>query len=227
VVTGIKLLNVGYAISNRGADDMMILRIDRPGPVVVAGRAEAFPAVDVERLWSSGDAEAMVAADPYLRRIWPSLETGARRAVFEVATLLRAMGLNPTQNTCETIMLARGPNVDLRTRPTVRVLSHRVWRDRVELRLAVTEDAIARLAYSHFPSQRVRVDGRDVAPMETAGGFLALRLQAGTHEIELQGGLSRLRRVLYGLDLLLLAAAVLLWRQASGAPRADVEPGRP
>ena len=55
------------------------------------------------------------------------------------------------------------------------------------------------------------VNDRPVTPLQTAGRFIALRLEAGEHRIVLEARLSPLRRTLLALDLCLLAAAIAAW----------------
>ena len=102
---------------------------------------------------------------------------------------------------------------DLGTDSHLEVRSHRVWHQRVELDLHVTDPCYARLAYTYFPSQEVLVNGRLVTPLRTAGGFLCLPLESGSNRIVLQARLSPLRRALLGLDLalLVLGAGALYW----------------
>ena len=65
--------------------------------------------------------------------------------------------------------------VDLGTNPSVEVLSHRVWNQRVEIRCRVAEPCFARLAYAYYPYLRVRVDGEPITPYETADNTVVWR----------------------------------------------------
>ena len=91
------------------------------------------------------------------------------------------------------------------------VLEHRVWNQRVELRIRTSSACFARLSYAYYPYLRVTVNGREVAPLRTAGRFIALRLSGGEHQIVLEPVLSPLRRGLLILNLVLLAAAAFVW----------------
>ena len=100
---------------------------------------------------------------------------------------------------------------ELGTNPAVEVLEHTVRMQRVDLKLRVSEACFARLAYSYFPHLRVTVDGREVAPLRTAGGFMAVQLEAGEHDLVLEAELSPLRRGLLAVNLLYLAATAFLF----------------
>ncbi|MCZ6632643.1 MAG: hypothetical protein O7G87_04500 [bacterium] len=77
----------------------------------------------------------------------------------------------------------------------------------------------ARLAYAHYPYLQVTVNGEPQDPLQTAGGFIALKLEGGTHEIVLEPYLSPLRRVLLILDAILILAAtglLIQFRRSKG-----------
>ena len=78
--------------------------------------------------------------------------------------------------------------------PECSVLEHNVWNTRARMRVRVSEDCYTRLSYAYYPYLDVLVDGDRVEPMVTAGRFIALKLSAGTHTIELIPRLSPLRR---------------------------------
>ena len=121
---------------------------------------------------------------------------------------------------CERI-LVRGleGERDLGTTPTARVLAHRVDHQEVEIRVAVSANGYARLAYGYWPYLEVTVDGTPVQPMETAGRFMAIPLQAGEHDIAIRARLSPLRRVLLLLAVLSLAGALALAVREHGKDR--------
>jgi len=69
------------------------------------------------------------------------------------------------------------------------------------------------LAYAYSPSLAVIVNGSEVTPIETSGGFIAIPLQAGRQHIVLEARMSPLRKTLLGIDVLFLVAAIALaWR---------------
>ena len=73
------------------------------------------------------------------------------------------------------------------------VLAHRVFNQRVELRVRVDGSCYARLAYAYSPSLTVRVNGKATETMETATRFLAVSLEAGEHTIVIEPELTPLR----------------------------------
>ena len=90
------------------------------------------------------------------------------------------------------------------------------------MRLHVSAPCFARLAYAQYPYLDVTVDGRLVEPYQTAGRFIALRLEGGEHRIVLDPRLSPLRRALLALNLVLaVAAGAVLIRTRHRDPRAD------
>ena len=133
------------------------------------------------------------------------------RGVARVGTLIEAMELDLDAGRLGRVLLTDfGPEVDLGTWPRATVLQHKVWNQRVEMRVKVSADCFARLAYAHYPYLSVRVNGTEVTPYVTAGRFIALRLNAGEHEIVLEPFLSPLRRGLLALDIGLLALGAFL-----------------
>ena len=99
---------------------------------------------------------------------------------------------------------------DLGTTPTARVVSHVVRRQEVEMKVEVSADCYARLAYAYFPYLRVSVDGKQVRPLQTAGRFIALPLDAGEHDLVIEARLSPLRRGLLALAAVSLVVALAL-----------------
>ena len=127
-----------------------------------------------------------------------------------VATLIHEMGVNIQNRTCERIFLkGYAPREELATSAEVQVLEHRVWNQRVVLRIHTSSPCFARLAYAYYPYLRVLVNGHPVEPLRTADEFIALRLEGGEHEIVLEPYLSPLRRTLLVVNIVLLALAVL------------------
>jgi len=146
--------------------------------------------------------------------VQPWISSESETSVHELETLLRDMVVDVRNNTARRIFVS---NVDagesLGTQPEVEVIAHRVWNQRVQLKVSVTDACFARLAYAYYPYLGVYVDGHQVQPYRTAGDFVALKLDAGLYDITLEPHLSPLRRALLALDLgLLIAAGVVLWR---------------
>ena len=123
--------------------------------------------------------------------------------------LVKQMGVNGEKNTCERILLATHEGTqDLGTDPSVRVLEHRVWNQRVEMVIRTSSPCFARLAYAYYPYLNVTVNGNKVVPYQTAGSFIALRLTEGEHRIVLEPFLSPLRRGLLILNIGLVAVCI-------------------
>ena len=134
-------------------------------------------------------------------------------------------GLQPGSGlACERILI-RGleGERDLGTTPTARVLAHRVDHQQVEMRVAVSARCHARLAYGYFPYLQVTVDGSPVEPMETAGRFMAVPLEAGEHDIAIRARLSPLRKGLLLLAGVCLAGALALVLREHGNDREEVD----
>ena len=120
------------------------------------------------------------------------------------------MGIRPHDNTCERIFIRDRDGSDLGTVPTAQVLAHVVRHQRVEMKVSVSEACYARLSYAYFPYLKITVDGTPVQPLETAGRFIALPLEAGEHDIVIQARLSPLRRGLIGFGGVMLLVALAL-----------------
>ena len=129
--------------------------------------------------------------------------------------LIRRMGVDLKDRSCERILLLDYEGEEeLGGFPSVEVLEHRVWAQRVELQVKTSQPCFARLAYGSFPQLRVKVDGQEVEPWRTAGFFIALRLEEGIHHITIEPYLSPLRRALFLLDLVIIGfAGWLLWQK--------------
>ena len=112
---------------------------------------------------------------------------------------------------CQRI-LVRGleDELDLGTKPTAQVLAHRVDHQQVEMKVTVSAECHARLPYGYFPYLQVTVDGTPVQPMETAGRFMAIPLDAGEHDIVITARLSPLRKGMLLLAGVCLAGALVL-----------------
>jgi hypothetical protein len=139
--------------------------------------------------------------------------------LYPVVQLIADTEVHAGQNSCTRIFVAELEEAkDLGTNPQADVRSHRVWEQRVEIDLTVSERAFVRLAYAYFPSLCVRVNGVEVEPMQSTGGFLVLPLSAGENRIEIEARLSDLRRILLGLDILIVLAVAWLWRGERKSP---------
>ena len=132
--------------------------------------------------------------------------------VEKLKKVIRGMGVNVLTHTSQRIFLAGGvAGEQLGTAPQLDVVSHEVWNQRVLYHVRVTEPCFARLAYAHYPYLGVYVNGERKTPLKTVGGFVALKLDAGVHKIELRPHLSSLRQFLLTLDVLILIGAGIWW----------------
>ena len=176
------------------------------GPVLVSPRVEPVPAEQLDQFVASGEPfETMESkgVDPGFMKVLMDSYT----ALFLVANA--RVDLN--SRACDRIFVVDAEGKELDTNPAAEVLEHTVRMQRVDLKLRVSEACFARLAYSYFPHLRVTVDGREVAPLRTAGGFMAVQLEAGEHDLVLEAELSPLRRGLLAVNLLYLAATAFLF----------------
>lgn len=122
------------------------------------------------------------------------------------------MECNPERGTCTRILVRDMEGREhLGTSPEVAVLGHRVWNQRVELDVRVSQDSFAQLSYAFYPYLRVTVDGKEVTPFQTAGRFIALRLDRGDHQIVLTPFLPPLRKGLLTMELILMALVAGVW----------------
>ena len=154
-----------------------------------------FPAAEFARARRDGTMKQMVRASfpdradlDMLADIFPALWT------------MRITEPMPQGLACDVVVLAKEEQGrDLGTSPTAEVLHHKVENQQVELEVEVDQACFARLAYAHYPYLRVLVGGREVQALPTAGGFIAVELPPGRHEIELVPYLSPLRKAMLGL----------------------------
>jgi len=124
----------------------------------------------------------------------------------EIQALIQNMQINTRDRTCTTIFLDRSfPQEKLDGIPQIEILEHHVWNQRVILRLKATTPCFVRLAYAYYPYLRITIQQTPVEPMQTAGGFIALRLESGEQEVVLEPYLSPLRRALLVVNMVLLA----------------------
>ena len=193
------------------ASQVYVFRDQRGRSVPVPAYASGPVVVSAELATYGGPDSGLVAKDiNNLAAAW-SLELAptSRYALGIVS----GMELQPRRGVSKRIYIRDGEPRSLGTTPEMSLLEHHVEGQRVRLGVEVTEACFARLAYSFHPHLQVTLDGQPVEALETAGGYLALELPPGRHDILLQPRLSPLRRGLIGMDLgLLMLAAVVLVR---------------
>ncbi|MDP6038537.1 MAG: hypothetical protein QGG64_08300, partial [Candidatus Latescibacteria bacterium] len=129
--------------------------------------------------------------------------------------LLHAYGdIDESARRCDQIPILNHED-NLATQPSVQVLEHQVWNQRMVLRVNISQDCYARLAYAHYPYTNVYVNGKQTIPLKTTDYFIALKLKAGQHTIELVPSLSPLRKGLLTLNIVLLSVAIyFIWRRS-------------
>jgi hypothetical protein len=194
------LLNVRYVLLKiPGGSKFVTWQLEMPyhSPIIVSGTIE--PPLDSP---TGIDLMERFRMGPILNH---ELIRSQVPQVGEAFATVLGMGVSKKRPVAERIFirdLARP--VSLETNPDVRVISHHVYNQRVELQVDVTQDCYARLAYTYYPHIDLLVDGVRVEPHETAGHFMALYLTAGEHEVVIQPYLSTLRRGLLLASILAL-----------------------
>ena len=203
LLAGFHLLNTRYLIvTSEEKTSGFGFSLDNYSPIRVSGRLVGYDEDDVD---FSG-IQARFGAD---------LDDRVAHALW----IITRTGLHHGPSlSCERI-LVRGleGELDLGTKPTAQVLAHRVDHQQVEMKVTVSEECHARLAYGYWPYLRVTVDGTPVQPMETAGRFMAIPLDAGEHDIVIRARLSPLRKsLLLVAGVSLAGALVLVFRELRG-----------
>ena len=185
--SGFYLLNTRFLIvsSNNHARN---LSLDHNSPIVVSSSLVSY------------DPEATY----HIEITGANLDSLSARSISQVFWIIGEMGIRPHDNTCERIFIRNQEGSDLGTEPTAQVLAHVVRHQRVEMKVSISEACYARLSYAYFPYLQITVDGTPVQPLETAGRFIALPLEAGKHDIVIQARLSPLRRGLIGFGVVML-----------------------
>ncbi len=142
-------------------------------------------------------------------------EMGGDDRVAHLKHVIDNMKINVRNHTSQRIFVANDEVAEhLGTEPQLEVILHQVWNQRVLLNVRVTAPCFARLAYALYPYLGVYVNGERVQPIRTAGDFVAVKLDAGVHEIELRPHLSPLRQFLLIVDgMILIGSCVWWWRR--------------
>lgn len=207
---GLYLLNTRYLIASSGQNSFATVFSLGHSPIVVSGRLEGYD----ENATGPGAVTARIGVDS-------EMDEAMARALEIIARtgLQRPLG----SLACERILVrdVEGER-DLGTAPVARVVSHVVRRQEVEMKVEVSADCYTRLAYAYYPYLRVSVDGKPVRPLQTAGRFMALPLEAGVHEIAIEARLSPLRRGLLALAAISLVLALALVVREHRNTRANV-----
>lgn len=193
---GLYLLNTRYAFLSE-KNTAFTLSLPH-SPIVVSSRVVRY------------DAEAAAERAGQIRTDL-GVDSLFARSISQVLWVIEQMGIRYPDNSCERVFIrGDGDDSDLQTTPTAQVISHVVEHHQVKMKVAVSENCYARLSYAYFPLLQITVDGTPVQPMETAGRFIALPLEAGERDIVIQARLSPLRRGLLGFKAILLAIALVM-----------------
>ena len=207
---GLYLLNTRYLIVSSNRVKFAAALALSYSPIVVSGRLEGYD----ENATGPGAVSAPIGVEP-------GMDEAMARALEIIARtgLQRPLG----SLSCERILVRdmEGQR-DLGTTPAARVVSHVVRRQEVEMKVEVSADCYARLAYAYYPYLRVTIDGKPVRPLQTAGRFMALPLDAGEHEIAIEARLSPLRRGLLALGAVSLVLALALVFREHRNQRANI-----
>ena len=211
---GLALLNVRRVVALQ-QEELLTFEWTASTPILVSPRVGPFPYDEFDRMQSEGKLQSLLRSTfPH----WPDLIELAR--IFKSLWLVRALGVDGENGTCEQIIL-RDPHYrdDLKTSPSVVVTEHSVWNQRVEIVVEVSEQCYARLAYAFYPELRVTLNEVEVDALETAGGFIGLKLPAGRNRIEITPQLSSLRKTTWGVSVLLLVlvpVGIGSWKRRMG-----------
>ena len=191
--SGFYLLNSRFLIvsSNNEARN---LSLDHNSPIVVSSRLISYNPEAAYQVELTG----------------ANLDSLSARSISQVFWIIGEMGIRPHENACERIFIRDKEENDLGTEPTAQVLAHVVRHQQVQMKVAISEACYARLSYAYFPYLQITVDGTPVEPLETAGRFIALPLEAGEHDIVIQARLSPLRRGLIGFSVVMLLGTLAL-----------------
>ena len=210
---GFQLLNIRHVIATSSQHGSgFAFAMEEYSPIVVSGRLVSYDeeAVDFTDIASRFGEDL---DDSVAQALWIIVHTGLHQPIGNTLS-------------CDRIFVRdKEGERDLGTTPTAQVISHRVDHQQVEMRVAVSTRCYARLAYAHFPYLQVTVDGMPVQPMETAGRFMALPLEAGEHDIVLKAQLSPLRRSLLALSgVLFVGALALVFREHRHLKKKKAQP---
>ena len=203
IAAGLKLLNVRNVLAMQRDGSFKRLEWGGQSPVLVSPRIVGYPLDELRQGPSEKEIDRLLWAPGVLTKMERLKEA------YPIIHLIEEMGVDIRENTCSQLLLADYDGADdLGTMPAVRVDEHQVRNQRVKIQVRVSADCYARLAYAYYPHLQVKVDDREVEPLQTVGGFICLPLEEGEHKIVLEARLSPLRRGLLTLDLFLLAVGI-------------------
>ena len=185
--SGFYLLNTRFLIVSSN-NEAHLLSLEHNSPIIVSPRLVSYDPESAYHIETTG----------------ANLDSLSARSISQVLWIIGEMDIRPDDNTCERIFVRDREGSDLGTEPTAQVLAHVVRHQQVEMKVSISEACYARLSYAYFPYLQITVNGAPVEPLETAGRFIALPLEAGEHDIVIQARLSPLRRGLIGFGVVML-----------------------
>jgi len=146
---------------------------------------------------------------------WKTLKGLNTNPQNDALTILQQMQINTQTGTCNRIFIKGNcPQEEQPVTPHLTLQDHRVQHQQVDLKISTSADGFIRLAYAYYPYLRIRINGEDVTPLETADRYIALKVTQGEHHITIEAFRSPLRRALLFLDLgILLISGIVLYRQ--------------
>jgi hypothetical protein len=109
----------------------------------------------------------------------------------------------------ESIPLKEGQNASIIGNASAKVLAAKTESGTIRLEVETTK-AYLMLAYSYYPWLEVRVDGKKTGFMRTAFNTIAIEVESGKHEIEIDAHASPLRKTLFYLSAATAAGCLLL-----------------
>ena len=199
LASGFSMLNTRFVLYTSQSNGVgFLLEFDDHSPILASPRLEEYHSEDV----------AVNHLHESMREALDirSFESSVAERISKVLWIITRTSVRLEDRTCDRI-LVRGleSEIDLGTTPSIEIVAHEVDHQRVDLKVDVSAPCYARLSYAYFPFLEVTVDGKPVEVLETAGCFIALKLEPGEREIALQARLSPLRR---GLLWIALAASL-------------------
>jgi hypothetical protein len=180
----------------------------------------ASPALFAPRLEEAGTPGPLENED------WASVGRGVSGGALDTDYLdrtLARMELSPDRPRARRILVARdqahplpAPAGGEADGGEASLLDHRATPTRLVMRYRAAAPGFWQFSCSYLPFHHVRLDGKEVPFWETSLHLTAVAAPAGTHEIEVRAGISRLRAALLAVALAALAAAALLFLPRKG-----------
>ena len=138
----------------------------------------------------------------------PALTPGSESELFD---LVKEMNVDRERHLADHIPVT-GPATHISSggQLTTTLTDYEVRVDRVRLVTQVSSTCFARLAFGYYSNLQILVNGRPASIHETADGFVAIRLEPGENILDITGGTSALRRILW-IIVGLTSLGCLIW----------------